>query len=293
MNVQSHVKKRRFRILADFPAVRDFMVRVYQRDWRNGVPAPYLEYALSADWADQTFTHRDAIWEDEGRIVAFCFYENKPGGAYCNLDPAYGSLADEMIDHAENQLRGEDGKLTLHLFQGQDALIRAAEGRSFRMKYTYNDKLFDLRKPLEYALPEGYRFVPPADIDVGKVLLCCWKGFDHESEGPWDGRIDPGLRTSFAPNATPEYYVIVEHIASGEYVCYAGMWWTPENKLAYMEPLCTVPKHRRKGLAAAALSEMARRMRPLGAEWMTGGNNAFYTRIGYESGIQWKLYEKE
>ncbi len=71
------------------------------------------------------------------------------------------------------------------------------------------------------------------------------------------------------------------------------MWWLPENKLAYMEPLCTVPDHRRKGLAAAALSEMARRMRPLGAEWMTGGDNEFYTRIGYESGIIWKAYKKE
>ena len=35
----------------------------------------------------------------------------------------------------------------------------------------------------------------------------------------------------------------------------AGMWWVPEDHLAYMEPLCTVPQHRRKGLASAALTQ--------------------------------------
>ncbi|MFQ9801749.1 MAG: hypothetical protein ACLR23_25835 [Clostridia bacterium] len=37
------------------------------------------------------------------------------------------------------------------------------------------------------------------------------------------------------------------------------MWWTPENKLAYLEPLCTIPEYRNRGLAAAALSEMYRK----------------------------------
>lgn len=292
MSAANPIVKRHFRILADFPAVRSFMLRVYQRNWHNGVPAPFLEYALSASWADQTFAHRNAIWEDDGKMVALCFYESKPGTAFFNLDPDYGFLAGEMIDHAEAQLCKEDGRVKLQLFEGQSALLQEAERRGYRMTSTSGDNLFNLSKPLDYPLSDEYRFVEPARIDIGKLLLCCWKGFNHESEGAWDGRLDPGLRTKLAPNATPEYYVVVEHIASGDYVCYAGMWWVPENKLAYMEPLCTVPEHRKKGLAAAALSEMARRMRPLGAEWMTGGGDAFYTRIGYEHGIQWMSHEK-
>lgn len=292
MNAENSIRKRHFRILADFPAVHSFMLRVYQHNWHNGVPAPFLEYALSADWADQTLAHRDAIWEDNGKIVAFCFYESKPGTAFFNLDSDYGFLADDMINHAETQLCGENGMVKMQLFEGQHSLIEKAERKGYRMTSTFDEKLFDLRKPMNFSLPEGYRFVKPSDIDPGKLLLCCWKGFNHESEGQWDGRIDTGLRTELAPNATPEYYVVVEHIASGEYVCYAGMWWVPKNRLAYMEPLCTVPNHRKKGLAAAALSEMARRMRLLGAEWMTGGENEFYTHIGYEHGVQWMSYEK-
>lgn len=35
-------------ILSDFMKVYQFMIDVYERDWRNGVPAPFLEFALSS-----------------------------------------------------------------------------------------------------------------------------------------------------------------------------------------------------------------------------------------------------
>lgn len=148
MTDKRKIVKRHFRILVDYPAVREFMIRVFQLNWHNGVPAPFFEYALSADWADQTFAHRDAIWEDDGKIVAFCFYESRPGAAFFNLDPAYGFLAPDMLDHAEKQLCGDDGKLKLNLFGGQDALIAAAEKRGYTPDYSYDDKLFNLAHPL-------------------------------------------------------------------------------------------------------------------------------------------------
>ena len=78
-----------------------------------------------------------------------------------------------------------------------------------------------------------------------------------------------------------------------EYACYAGMWWTPENHLAYMEPLCTIPEYRHKGLATAALTEMYRRTKVLGAPHMTGGADGFYKKIGYLSAVKWTFGEKQ
>lgn len=60
------------------------------------------------------------------------------------------------------------------------------------------------------------------------------------------------------PHSTYEYNVIIANEA-GEYVCYSGMWWVPENGLAYMEPLCTIPEYQHKGLASAALTQHYRR----------------------------------
>lgn len=95
-----------------------------------------------------------------------------------------------------------------------------------------------------------------------------------------------------APHATPELDVIIAD-EPGEYACFAGMWWTPENRLAYMEPLCTIPEYRQKGLAAAALSEMYRRTKALGATHMTGGNNPFYRKIGYQPAVKWIFWQKQ
>ena len=70
------------------------------------------------------------------------------------------------------------------------------------------------------------------------------------------------------------------------------MWWVPENKLAYMEPLCTHPDHRNRGLAAAALTQHYRTLKPLGATHMTGGENPFYKKVGYGKGSHWTFWKK-
>ena len=94
------------------------------------------------------------------------------------------------------------------------------------------------------------------------------------------------------PHATYAHDVIIAD-EKGEYVCFSGMWWVEKNRLAYMEPLCTAPAHRHKGLAAAALSRHDRNLRPLGAEIMTGGGNPFYPKIGYRDQIRVLYFRKQ
>lgn len=62
---------------------------------------------------------------------------------------------------------------------------------------------------------------------------CIWKGFDHEqSEGPWNYQCEQNdYLLAVAPHSTWEYSVAIAD-EGGEYACYAGMWWTPENKPA-------------------------------------------------------------
>lgn len=286
------ITARNFRILCDFMSIRQFMTEIYERDWRNGVPAPFLEYALSSDWMDKSFTHRNRIWEEDGKIVAFCFTENPVNCIYFSIRPGYEELADEMIDYAEKYMPRINGKLEFDLFGGQDAVQNAASRRGYVKTGGYNEMIFDFSKPLEYSLPKGFRFVEQDKLTMEKIAECCWKGFDHEeSEGPWDGNAESEYHWLSAPHSTIQYAVAIENEV-GNYVCFAGMWWTPENQLAYMEPLCTIPEYRGKGLAAAALAEMYRRMKPLGATHMTGGDNPFYAAIGFEPCIEWTFWEK-
>ena len=288
----NQITTRQFSVLADCGKIYQFMLDIYERDWKNGVPAPFFEYAFSsfAYWMDITYSYKNRIWEDNGKIVAFCFYENPMTDIYFSLKPGYEELASEMIAYADAM---KDGKIQLILFGGQEALINAAKQAGYYQKSESWDMQFDFDDVLDYPLPEGFHFVNPDEYDIEKVGKCCWKGFDHEqNEGVWDHQYEQSdYLYALAPHATTKLAVIIAD-ETEEYACYAGMWWTPQNKLAYMEPLCTIPEYRRRGLAAAALSELYRRMKALGATHMTGGSNEFYKAIGYKPAVKWTWWEK-
>ncbi len=60
-----------------------------------------------------------------------------------------------------------------------------------------------------------------------------------------------------------------------------------------MEPLCTVPEHRNKGLARAALSKHYHTMKALGAQVMSGGTNSFYAGIGFKNATNYTFWQKQ
>lgn len=283
-----NIRTRPFRILADHMAVYHFMLDIYERDWRNGVPAPFFEYALSSDWMDKSYTHRYRLWLEGERIVAFCFTENPVSDVYFSLRPGYEALAPEMIAYAESSMPRPDGRHRLVIFGAQAALISAAQRAGYNRCGGYSELVRSFDTPLAYPLPSGYRFAAQPH-DPAKISQCCWYGF--ENDGPWHGSSEATRHVLNAPHATEQHCVAIED-EMGEYVCFAGMWWTPENSLAYLEPLCTLPEHRRKGLAAAALSELYRQLAPLGATHMTGGGDPFYAALGFEPTVQWQFWEK-
>lgn len=290
-----NITTRQFSVLGDCGKIYQFMLDIYERDWRNGVAAPFFEYAFSSFsyWMDISYSYKDRIWEDNGEIVAFCFYENPVTDIYFSLKPGYEELAPEMIAYADGYMPKKDGKNQLTLFGEQTALINAAKELGYRQVYEINDMQFDFEDVLDYPLPEGFHFVKPEEYDMDKISKCCWKGFDHEeTEGAWDHQYEQNnYQIQVAPHATTELDVIIAD-EQGEYACFAGMWWVPQNKLAYMEPLCTIPEYRNRGLAAAALSEMYRKTKKLGATHMTGGTNEFYKKISYKPAVKWTYWKK-
>ena len=140
-----HIITRQFSVLADCGNIYRFMLDVYERDWRNGVPAPFFEYAFSsfASWMDITYSYKNRIWEDNGKIVAFCFYENPMTDIYFSLKPGYEELASEMIAYANAHMSVKEGEIQLILFGGQDALMNAAKQAGYRQKSEDWDMQFD------------------------------------------------------------------------------------------------------------------------------------------------------
>ena len=285
-----NIVKRPYREMCDFYKVYNFMVKNFTPDCRNGCYPPFFEYSLATPWSDNSQNHRFAIWEEDNEVVAFCWYESNIGEAFFNLTEKYSFLIPEMIDHAECRLSDDKGKIKLKIYAGQQTVLKEALDRGYQISRREEQGILDFNETkLDAPLPEGYLFEPVEDCDAEKLVYMTWRGFDNEGEPV--SNVESDLHTEAAPNATPELDVIIK-TEDGEYVCYAGMWWVPENKLAYLEPLCTVPEHRGKGLARAALSELYRKTSQLGAAYMSGGTNEFYYKIGYKKGYDLLYLEK-
>lgn len=288
------IVKRPYRLLADCPKVYDFLNENYTRNWRRGVPGPYFEYAQSSAYFQPQYAHRIALWEDGGRIVAMTAYESTLGEAYFCLSDGYEFLIDEMLDHAESHIH-TDTESGFAFFSEQTALREAAAHRGYVCDASWPTKCYDYAKGLlSYPLPEGFHMISTNDstFDPVKLQRCCWKGFNHEAEGEMIPDPDSIVHTSTAPHFCEGLACIVV-APDGEYVCYGGMWFVPETRLAYLEPLCTVPQYRRRGLAAAVISELYRRTKALGADHMTGGSDPFYSALGFEPWYTNEIWHKQ
>ena len=302
------IRTKQFQILTDIGLAWKLMTDVYNHEETNGPAAPFFEYAIISSWLDKDYLRLNRFWLDGDLPVAFVFYEAPVTSTYFVLRPGYEFLAGEMIGYAETAWPEFDEPRELNLLSGQKTLIDEAKKRRYTVEYEESDLIFDFRKgKLDYPLPEGYHFVNARASDPLKSAKCLWDGFNSEELGEfvdWEipkkaGGLSPHelyqnvLCASIAPSphATYDYTVIIAD-ANEDYVCFSGMWWIPENRLAYMEPLCTVPSHQHKGLAAAALSRHDRVMRALGAEVMTGGGNDFYRKIGYQDEHRWLHMKK-
>ena len=289
-----NITTKQFQLLSDNQIVWDLLVENYAD---NGVEAPFFEYALTSSWLDKRYLYLNRLWFDGEKAVGFVFYEQPYTDVYFSLSHGYEALADEMIKYAEKCMPGNVEEKTFIFNPEQKVLMEAAEKRGYRQNFISENYVIDFGIAiLNYQLPDGFHFVEPDNVDPVKLAICCWKGFDHEDKGPFENWEAEDSGTSWnpqkayqgiisdimapPPHSTYGHNIIVAN-EKEEYVCFSGMWWVEKNKLAYMEPLCTIPEYRHKGLAAAALSEHYRRMKELGAECMTGGGNEFYHRIGY------------
>lgn len=303
-----NIKTKQFQILTDIDLVWDFMTEVCEPHRNNGAAAPFFEYAVSSSWMNKDYLHLDRLWFDGDKTVGFVYTEDPVTSVYFNLRSGYEELADEMLEYAESSFPTVGGEIEPVIFSGQTALIRAAEKRGYKVAYEDVDMLFDFKSSeLNHELPEGFHFVDPLNADPLKLAKCTWNGFNAEELGafenwerpdyekPWDPhRAYNGvlsLTIAPPPHSSYEYNVIIAD-DNDDYVCFSGMWWVPENRLAYMEPLCTVPEYRKRGLASAALTQHYRRLKPLGAEYMTGGGSDFYRKIGYNDCVRQLHFKK-
>lgn len=252
----------------------------------------------SPDWADKS-----RLWETApGQLVGLAH----PSGrdlAYLEIHPDYRHLEPEMLDWAEEHLRGpaKDGVgAQLHIFayaydhQRQDLL--AARGYA-QMPYggVIRQMRFEERPLPTPTLAAGYtlRTTHPEELDdcqkIADLLNAAFgRTFHNAAEYQWFTRKAPSFR---------QYLDLVAVAPNGSFASYVGIPYDDVNGRGVFEPVCTHPDHRQRGLGKALMQEGLRRLQLMGAVDVTVETgdaipaNALYGSLGFavtEKGHYWR-----
>lgn len=276
----------------DYEAVCEFLIELNQKD-RTHINWNWarFEWMMEHPEFDKASASAIGLWWAEERVVGAAIYDMYFGEAFCAALPDWAHLYPEILDYAGRELRDAKG-LGIALCEGSGE-IETAEALGFlpaEQRETVMRVSLGLAPDPE--LPEGFRL---AELDPGKNVedfqWLLWQGFDHgedraafEREDPVVARrrphFDPGLSlTAIAPD--------------GEKAAYCCLWYRPDTDYAYVEPVCTVPRFRGRGIAGALLREGLKRARALGAkEAYVISDLGFYERLGFETAKRYRFWWK-
>ena len=236
---------------------------------------------LDEDKLTKILLFRDVQGEIVGMATHDTFYDDRVYLLHTTSDKA---LLYEMVDAV---LENEAGTTVIKANSKDTILAEVLRQRQFERKRRDNTVLqLDLSGALEYRIPDGYAINPEKfTMDSWQYQLVIHKGFDNEGiPEPWGEEVL--MREVHSPIRTFS-------IHGAEYCAHCGLWYT-EGDTAYVEPVATVPGHRKKGLAKAAIYEACNRARKLGAKRATVlSDQEFYYRIGFECSSEVYCWEKE
>ena len=93
-----------------------------------------------------------------------------------------------------------------------------------------------------------------------------------------------------APHLNARLHVIAQNECS-EYVSYCGLWYDQTTDYVYVEPVCTIPQYRKKGIAKCILTEALKRAYDLGAKKAyVISDIEFYKRLGFKQHSHYTFY---
>jgi len=300
----------------DFTRIRDFLVNSFSLtkkplNWKlerwnyarhfitpmlvtEGDGDPDLQ---AVDEAVKLWNEIIGVWVNEaGEIIAVVNIEHADkshsgwGEAFLQRHPEYNFIVPELLSYAEEHLRDhERNRVYIPIYDYDEALILAVKERGYQRheKYTLWDSVYRVDGEIPVPnLPKGYRIRSMADkgSDIDYRRKAFGLAFNHPEPKDWPSHISyEGLQA--ASDYRPDLDIYVS-APDGEYVAFCLAWWDEVNRFACLEPVGTVPEHRRKGFARAAVLEAIYRVGKLGAERIfVGSDQEFYLSIGFELGF--------
>ncbi len=242
---------------------------------------------------DRASENTIGLWYNGEELVGAAIYDYYFGEAFFAAKAGHERLEAAIADYMTEVFSDENGLgVAVNDNDSRTALLLKERGFSV---HEQTENILELSlggMELASELSDGISFAD-ADIrsDVYKHHKLLWKGFDHDGEPPADEKTMLRQKEMLsAPDMNARLHVAAKN-RDNEYVAYCGVWYDTQTDYAYIEPVCTVPHYRGKGVAKAVLFEALKRAYELGAvKAYVISEMDFYKRLGFEQHSHYTFY---
>ncbi|MGN0478938.1 MAG: GNAT family N-acetyltransferase [Hominenteromicrobium sp.] len=280
--------------VSDYEKVRDFLVELSGED-RTHINWNWArwEWMFFHPEFDRASMEKIGLWFSGEDLVGAAIYDHYFGEAFFAAKKGFEELEKDILDYMVENFSDENGL---------GIAVNDRDTRTMALMTSYgflaNEQTENI---LELSLNEfDFGSSPSGDITIGNIdpekdlykhheLL--WKGFDHEGDAPLDEDTLSRQKVMLsAPHLNARLHAVAQNERS-EYVSYCGLWYDPSTDYAYVEPVCTIPEYRGKGLAKCVLTEALKRAYDLGAEKAyVISDMEFYKRLGFRQYAHYTFY---
>lgn len=242
-------------------------------------------------YCDRSALHTIGLWKEKGAVVGAAIYDLYHGEAFCAALDGHEGLLPQILDYAGGQLRDENG-LGIAVNDTDTPMQRLLIDLGYEKEEQTETVLCrDLTQDMSYKLPEGFSVreiqFPEDNLAYQTVI---WKGFDHEGD---PAELKKMLQNKALPPHRKQNLCLAVVDDRGEFVAHCTCWYDERTDYAYVEPVCTVPEHRGRGLGKAVVLEAFNRCKKLGAkEAFVISEQAFYKNLGFKHHSRYTFYWK-
>ena len=259
----------------------------YESIYQFLLEAEKLEYNEHFHWGRFEWMHAHS-YLDEDKLTSIAMFKDENGTivGLTTYDTGYDdrvylihTSSDKMLlEYMVNTVLEAEGDRAVIKANSKDTVLcQILQEKGFEKKHRCACILsLDLTNPLDYSMPDAYSMSPQGCVaDPWQYQLVIHKGFGNEGiPERWD---DEFLKR--IPHVNEDLKTFA--IANNEYCAHCGLWYSTGNT-AYVEPVATVPEHRKQGLAKAVVYEACTRANAFGAKRaIVISDQEFYFRIGF------------
>lgn len=277
---------KKFEYNKDYKRILDFLSECYKTNQNMTCWLPerfddlvnrvdVLHHDERGKLASQDFIY---IWEENNNIVGVIL----PDGDSFNssIKTGYEYIFSEMLDLAEEKPKQlfdkkANGKIDFLVISHNSLKYQAEELQKRGYQKDIVQDYDNVQKPLEtnhiIQLPKGFKQIYGEDVIEQRKITACHYGFHSEDDDnildnpPREGNLSYLSRknNSIYKNDNFESLIIT---ADGDICSYCFCYVNKENSTAFIEPVCTREKYRKKGLAKQMLYGVINRLKEMNIE---------------------------